>query len=95
MAGGHEDGLALVEDVLHAVHGDAPLAVHTQHQRVAAGLVGADLLSLVEGEQRNADGIVLRQRLADHLTGLVGHLLLHGQNGGNVVILHHGRKLLP
>ena len=47
MAGGHEDGLALVEDVLHAVHGDAPLAVQTQHQRVAAGLVGADLLSLV------------------------------------------------
>ena len=45
----HEDGLAGVQHMGYAVHGHAAHAVQARHQRVAAGLVGADLLVLVEG----------------------------------------------
>ena len=90
----HEDGLAGVQHMGYAVHGHAAHAVQARHQRVAAGLVGADLLVLVEGKQRHTDGVVLGQRLADHLPRLIGHLIPQGQHGGHIEVLHHSDTLL-
>ena len=61
--GGHDDGLALVEEVLDTVDGDAAGAVQAGDEGVAAGFVGADLLALIEGEEGDADGVVLGQGL--------------------------------
>ena len=76
MARGHDDGLALVQLVGRAVDGDASRTVEAGDKRVAAGFMRADLLALVKGEQGDADGIVLRQGLADHLAFLIGNLFL-------------------
>ena len=54
MARGHDDGLALVQLMGHAVDGDAACAVEAGDKRVAAGFVGADLLTLVKREERDA-----------------------------------------
>ena len=68
------------------------------------GLVGADLLPLVEGEQGHADGIVLGQGLADHLAGLIVHLLLQDQGlaswqmffiGSFIVISPFSQNIIP
>jgi hypothetical protein len=37
--------------------------------------MGADLLALGKSEQRDADGVVLGQRLAHYLSGSHGHLV--------------------
>jgi len=42
--------------------------------------VGADLLTLVKREERDAHVLVLRQRAADDLTGLIGDLIAQGQD---------------
>ena len=42
--------------------------------------MGADLLTLVKREERDAHVLVLRQRAADDLTGLIGDLIAQGQN---------------
>ena len=70
----HDDGFAFVEFVFYAVDGDFTGSVEAGDEGIAAGLVGADLLVLVEGKQRHTDGVVLGQRLADHLPRLIGHL---------------------
>jgi len=80
MARGHDDALTLVQDVLDAVDRDPAHAVEAGDHRVAAGFVGADLLTLVKREERDAHVLVLRQRAADDLTGLIGDLIAQGQN---------------
>ena len=80
MARGHDDALTLVQDVLDAVDRDPTHAVEAGDHRVAAGFVGADLLTLVKREERDAHVLVLRQRAADDLTGLIGDLIAQGQN---------------
>ena len=62
--GGHDDALALAEQILLAVDGDAAHAVETGHEGVPAGLVRADLLTLIEGEKRHAQRGVLRELLS-------------------------------
>ena len=64
VACGHDDGLALVQFIPDAVDRDAAHAVQAGDEGVAAGLVRADLLALVKGKQRDAQRVVLRQRLA-------------------------------
>lgn len=53
--------------MLSAVDGKAAAALEHEHHCVAAGGVCADLLALGEGEQRDADGVILGKRLADDL----------------------------
>ena len=67
MPRGHHDGVALVQLVGNAVDRDAADAVQAGDERVAAGGVRADLLILVEGEERDAQRVVLRKRAADDL----------------------------
>jgi len=64
---GHDDALARAAEVLHAADGELSAALQHEHHRVALGAVRADLLALGKGEQRDADGVVLGQRLADDL----------------------------
>ena len=80
VACGHDDGLALVQFIPDAVDRDAAHAVQAGDEGVAAGLVRADLLALVKGEQRDAQRVVLRQRLADDLPRLLRDLLLQRQH---------------
>ena len=68
--GGHDDGLALVHFILHAVNGDAAHAVQAGDKGIAAGFMGADLLILIKGKKRHADSVVLHQRAAYDLTRL-------------------------
>ena len=56
--------------MLSAVDGKAAAALEHEHHCVAAGGVCTDLLALGEGEQRDADGVILGKRLADDLPGL-------------------------
>lgn len=79
---GHDDGLALVQHIRSAVNGDTANAVQTGNERVAAGFMGADLLALVKGKQRDAQRVALRERSAHDLTGLIGDLLLDCENSG-------------
>ena len=88
VTGGHDDRLALLKDGVLAVDGDAAHAVQASDKGITFGLVGADLLPLVEGEQGHADGIVLGQGLADHLAGLIVHLLLQDQGLALGNVLH-------
>ena len=69
-----------MQDVLDAVDRDPTHAVEAGDHRVAAGFVGADLLTLVKREERDAHALVLRQRAADDLTGLIGDLIAQGQD---------------
>ena len=94
MSGGHDDALALAEQILLAVDGDAAHAIETGHEGVAAGLVRADLLTLIEGEKRHAQRGVLRERLAYDLPLLIGDLVLERQDLclGNVLQTGHGNK---
>ena len=62
------------------VDSDPAYTVQTGHKGISAGGVGADLLVLVKGKQGDADGVVLRQGLADDLALLVLHLVLQGQD---------------
>lgn len=66
--------------VLDADDRDPTHAVEAGDHRVAAGFVGADLLTLVKREERDAHVLVLRQRAADDLTGLIGDLIAQGQD---------------
>ena len=50
MAGGHDDRLALVQNVRLAVDGDAADAVQAGDKRVAAGLMRADFFALAKGK---------------------------------------------
>ena len=88
MAGGHHDGFALAQDMRLAVDGDAAHAVQTGDKRVAPGGMRADFLVLIKGEQGHADGVILRQRLADDLPLLIGNLLLERKHLGLGDILH-------
>ena len=54
MFGRHDDGLALMQLVSLAIDGDAADAVQAGNEGITAGLVGADLFVLVEGEEGNA-----------------------------------------
>ena len=56
--------------MLSAVDGKAAAALEHEHHCGAAGGVCTDLLALGEGEQRDADGVILGKRLADDLPGL-------------------------
>ena len=49
VTGGHDDRLALLKDGVLAVDGDAADAVQAGDKGITLGLVGADLLPLVEG----------------------------------------------
>ena len=70
LPGGHDDALARGAEMLSAVDGKAAAALEHEHHCVAAGGVCTDLLALGEGEQRDADGVILGKRLADDLPGL-------------------------
>lgn len=70
-AGRHYDAFALMQDVGDAIHGKAASALQHLHHGITAGDMGADLLTLFEGKQGKADGVILGQRFADHLAGLV------------------------
>ena len=89
MPGGHDDRLALVQDILLTVDRDAADALETSDECIAAGAMAADLLALVKGEERDAHGVVLRKRPADDLTGLAGDLLPQGHDLGLGDILNH------
>ena len=74
MTRGHDDGFACVQNVFHTIDGDPAHAVKADDHCIAAGLMGADLLALVERKERDAQRAVLRQRAADDLSGLIGDL---------------------
>ena len=54
--------------------------------------MGADFLALVEGKERDAQRVVLRNRFAYDLTGLVSNLLFERQNRGFFNILETGHN---
>ena len=80
MAGGHHDGFALVQNMRLSIDGNTAGAVQAGDKRVAAGGMRADFLILIEGKQRHADGVILRQRLADNLSILIRNLLLEREH---------------
>ena len=63
-----------------AVDGEAARAVEHGDERVAVGSVRADFLVLLEGEERHAQGAVLRERLAHNLPLLVFDLVAEAQH---------------
>ena len=52
--GRHDHAFARPQRVNASVHREAAPPAENQRQRVAAGIVGADLLALVKGEQGDA-----------------------------------------
>lgn len=76
----HDDALAGGDEVRLAVDGEAARAVEHGDERVAVGGVRADLLILLEGEERHAQGAVLRERLAHDLPLLVFDLVAEAQH---------------
>ena len=77
-----------MQKVLGAVQHNPAHTVQAGHKGVAARGMGADLLALVKGKQRDAHRIILGQRLADHLAFLVRDFILQRQHFGLRNILH-------
>ena len=76
----HHNGLPLLEEIIDSVDGDFSHSVQTGDKGVPAGFMGADFLPFVKGEQRYAHSGVLSQRPADHLSRLIGNLILQHQH---------------
>jgi hypothetical protein len=51
MSGRHDDGLSFAQKIVHTVDGDFAHSVQADGKSVAAGFMGADLLTLGKGEQ--------------------------------------------
>ena len=72
MPGRHDDALPFAQQVFLPVDGNFAHAVQTGDHGVSAGCMGADFLTLPEGKEGDAQGIILRQRFADDLPLLIG-----------------------
>ena len=84
VAVGIVSGLAAtgVNQVFLSSYGKAAGSLQNLHHGITGRVVGADLLSFGKGKERDAYIWILRQRPADNLPGLCGHLLSEGPHLG-------------
>ena len=75
MAGRHDDRFARVENIFNTVDGDLSDAVQTENHCIAAGFVGADFFVLIKSKEGDADRVILNERFADDLSGLISNLI--------------------
>lgn len=80
VSGWHDDRFPFVQQVFRAVNSYFTSTIQTGNKSISTRFMGADLLALCKGEQRDTHRRVLRQRFADNLPLLLGYLLFQHQD---------------
>lgn len=91
----HHDTLPFFQKVFLAVYRDFAYAVNTSYEGVSAKFVRVDFFSLVKGEKRYAQRVVLRKRLADDLSFPICRFVLERKHFGFGYLFYSRYDVLP
>ena len=87
---GHNQCFTGVEQEYFSADGKLSGTLQHSHHCVTAGSVRGDFFALVKGKNGHADLVILYQRFADNLTGLIFHQIFQLQNSLLFNVLVHG-----